>query len=141
MKNNVLSLLFPITIILCALVACILAIRACDDIKKLGTKEGSYSYKASKTNSGVLAQERNVPVKSIEEMMPKFAIITNNGSSYQVTFLAHDSTNWCVVGKIFTTSADAEWAIGLTRIELEVKYKILKGIADDLSKMSEEIGK
>lgn len=71
-------------------------------------------------------------IKPLEKLMPKFEVVTNSDRSYQIRFMAYDKTNWTYVTNIFENSADAQWTIAMSQVELELKYRVLKGIAEDI---------
>lgn len=78
-------------------------------------------------------------VLPLEKLMPKFEIVTNDNSTYQIRFMAHDSTNWSLCEPVFSNEYAAASVIAVAQMELEVKYRIMKGIADDLKKAAEGI--
>ena len=66
----------------------------------------------------------------LEQLMPKFEIVTNSTTSYQIRFMAHDKTNWDCVGTVFSNALDAAMVIDSTMLELKIKYEVGKAIAD-----------
>jgi len=73
----------------------------------------------------------------LEQLMPRFEIVTNADNTYQIRLRAYNETNWCLVNRVFSNEFDAAYVIGVSRLELEIRYSILKGMAEDLEKMGE----
>jgi uncharacterized protein YegP (UPF0339 family) len=77
-------------------------------------------------------------VQPLETLMPKFEIVTNADNTYRVQFMAYNGTNWVMCSPVFTNVEDAVYTITSTKLELEVKYSILRGLAEDLKKAANE---
>jgi hypothetical protein len=76
-------------------------------------------------------------VLPLEKMMPKFEIVTNADNTYQIRFMAYNSTNWSLCEPVFSNEMAAASVIAVAEIELEVKYRVMKGLADDLRGLAE----
>lgn len=70
----------------------------------------------------------------LEKLMPKFEVRSNAPTSFQVAFLAYNTTNWTVVTNILPSRAAAEATIEHTKFELRIKYAIGKQLSDALPK-------
>ena len=75
---------------------------------------------------------------------PKHMIVTNADRTLRVCIMNRGDSDWSDIGPTFTNSADAisfrdtlktmtaQSVIGAAKTQLEVKYRVMKGIADDL---------
>ena len=132
MKENDLQSLIVITVLSSLLCYAIYSVAVMPPRKASDTPAKKTTGKVIKAS----IKKEDVKVKTLEELMPKFDIVTNSESSYQVRFKAYNSTNWTCMPTVFSNSVSAQWTIALAEVELEVRYRIMKGIVDDLKSIN-----
>jgi len=97
---------------------------------------------------GTIRQSRNAKeielvkgekVQPLEKLMPRFEIVTNADDTYQIRFMAYNSTNWSMCEPVFSNEQAAASVITEAKLEMELKYRVMKGMADDFKKMSLEM--
>jgi hypothetical protein len=72
-------------------------------------------------------------LKPLSELMPQWAIKSNAPNNFQITFKAHDKTEWDVATNIFETEVAALSVIESTKQTLRIRYEAGKLLSDALS--------
>lgn len=82
----------------------------------------------------VLNPQPGIAPDSFEALRPKFGILTNSPTDYQVMFKAFDSKSWTVVTNHFPDTLAAELTIDLSLMDMEISYRVMNAIKESLDR-------